>query len=157
MARKRIVVIDRELCNAIKCGYQCMRSCPINRAKKECIAVSEEDKKPLVSEELCIGCGICARRCEKAGYSAISVVNLPEKLEENPVHRYGRNGFSIYRLPMPKKDMVTALIGPNGVGKSTLMNILSNNLILRITHHLYYCIIYHSYEGFRITDHNSIC
>jgi ATP-binding cassette subfamily E protein 1 len=56
------------------------------------------------------------------------VVNLPDKLDENPVHRYGRNGFSLFRLPMPKKDMVTALIGPNGVGKSTLMDVLSGNI-----------------------------
>jgi ATP-binding cassette subfamily E protein 1 len=128
--QKRLAVIDRELCNPKTCGYYlCQRVCPVNRAKKECITVFETgekaDKKPLIDEVLCIGCGICVHKCPT---QAISVVNLPEKLDENPVHRYGRNGFSLFRLPMPKKDMVTALIGPNGVGKSTLMDVLSGNL-----------------------------
>lgn len=128
--QKRIAVIDRELCNPKTCGwYLCQRVCPVNRAKKECITMFGKDQggddKPLIDEILCIGCGICVHKCPT---QAISVVNLPERLDENPVHRYGRNGFSLFRLPMPKKDMVTALVGPNGVGKSTLMNILSGNL-----------------------------
>jgi ATP-binding cassette subfamily E protein 1 len=128
--QNRIAVIDRELCNPKTCGwYLCQRVCPVNRAKKECITVFDKeqggDAKPLIDEILCIGCGICVHKCPT---QAISVVNLPEKLDENPVHRFGMNGFSLYKLPMPKKDMVTALVGPNGVGKSTLMNVLSNNL-----------------------------
>jgi len=128
--QNRIAVIDRELCNPKSCGwYLCQRVCPVNRAKKECVTVHEKDHggdgKPLIDELMCIGCGICVHKCPT---QAISVVNLPEKLDESPVHRYGRNGFSVYRLPMPKKAMVTALVGPNGVGKSTLMNILSGNM-----------------------------
>ena len=125
--QKRIAVIDRDLCNPKSCGfYLCQRVCPVNRANKDCITVSEEDKKPFIAEELCIGCGICPKKCPN---KAIMVVNLPERLDELPVHRYGRNSFSLYRLPLPKKDMVTALIGPNGTGKSTIINIMSGNII----------------------------
>lgn len=127
MAKKRIVVHDRELCRFGKCGYRCIKICPINRSGEECIT-KEESGYPLFNEELCIGCGLCAKACEKAGFSAIMVVNLPKELEEDPIHRYGKNQFALYRLPMPKKKMVMGLIGPNGVGKTTVLNILSGNL-----------------------------
>ncbi|MCJ7816844.1 MAG: ribosome biogenesis/translation initiation ATPase RLI, partial [Candidatus Aenigmarchaeota archaeon] len=122
----RLAVIDRELCSPQACGfYLCRKSCPINRSGQDCITVSENDKKPFISEELCIGCGICVKKCPKA---AIDVVNLPAELQENPIHRYGQNLFSLYRIPVPKKNSVIGLIGPNGVGKSTVLNILSGNL-----------------------------
>jgi len=124
--RKRLAVIDRELCSPQACGfYLCRKVCPINRSGQDCITVSELDQKPLISEELCIGCGICVKKCPK---SAIDVVNLPQELEEMPIHRYGKNMFSLYRLPVPKKDSVIGLIGPNGMGKSTVLNILSGGL-----------------------------
>jgi ATP-binding cassette subfamily E protein 1 len=124
--KKRLAVIDRELCSPQACGlYLCRKVCPINRTGQDCITVSELDQKPLISEELCIGCGICVKKCPKA---AIDVVNLPSELQEMPIHRYGKNMFSLYRLPVPKKDSVIGLIGPNGVGKSTVLNILSGRL-----------------------------
>ncbi|RLJ10196.1 MAG: ribosome biogenesis/translation initiation ATPase RLI [Candidatus Aenigmatarchaeota archaeon] len=123
--RKRIAVIDRELCNPRVCNYICKSVCPINRTGQDCVTISEVDKKPLIDEDLCIGCGICVKKCPK---SAISIVNLPGELDEMPVHRYGPNMFTLYRLPIPKKNSVTGLIGPNGVGKSTVLNILSGNI-----------------------------
>lgn len=124
--KKRLAVIDRELCSPQACGhYLCRKVCPINRSGQDCITVSDTDQKPLISEELCIGCGICTKKCPKA---AIDVVNLPAELEEMPIHRYGRNMFVLYRIPVPKKDSVIGLIGPNGVGKSTVLNILSGGL-----------------------------
>ncbi len=122
----RLAVIDRELCSPQACGfYLCRKVCPVNRSGQDCITVSELDKKPLIGEDLCIGCGICVKKCPKA---AIDVVNLPAELNEMPIHRYGQNLFSLYRIPVPKKDSVIGLIGPNGVGKSTVLNILSGNL-----------------------------
>lgn len=128
MKKKRLAVIDRELCKNKKCGYQCMKTCPVNRSGEECIAIEEGGVYPVVNESLCIGCMLCQKKCEKMGYKAISVVNLPEKLEGDPVHRYGKNEFSLFRLPIPKKDFVVGLIGPNGIGKSTVLNMLSGNL-----------------------------
>jgi ATP-binding cassette subfamily E protein 1 len=120
----RIAVIDRGLCNPRLTGYTCTKVCPINRMGEECITVAE-DTKPNIDESICIGCGICVKKCDR---HAITVVNLPEALKEMPIHRYGQNMFTLFGLPLPKANAVVGLIGPNGVGKSTVMNVLSGNL-----------------------------
>ncbi|HEV3433530.1 MAG TPA: ribosome biogenesis/translation initiation ATPase RLI, partial [Nitrososphaera sp.] len=55
-------------------------------------------------------------------------VNLAKELSEDKVHQYGVNSFRFYRLPTPKKGAVVGLIGRNGMGKSTIVNILSGYL-----------------------------
>lgn len=122
---KRIAVLDREICKPSICNFLCKNVCPVNRSGDECVTINELDKKPLIEEILCIGCGICSHKCP---VKAISIVNLPSQLEESPIHRYGRNQFVLYRLPVPKNKMVVGLIGQNGVGKSTAIKILSNEL-----------------------------
>lgn len=120
----RIAVIDYEKCNPKKCSYECIRFCPRNRAGDKCI-FKGEDEKPVIDEGICIGCGICVKKCP---FRAIQVVNLPEALEEEPVHRFGKNGFVLYRLPIPTPGKVIGLLGSNGTGKSTALKILSGKL-----------------------------
>lgn len=45
------------------------------------------------------------------------------------VHRYGMNKFRLFRLPVPKEGQVTGLLGPNGIGKTTVVNILAGHLV----------------------------
>ncbi len=127
----RVATIDYEMCRPDKCGIPCIRFCPINKTKPyKAIELSEEKKgKPIIYEERCIACGICVKKCP---YRAISVVNLPEEVEENLIHRYGQNAFKLYGLPMPIESKIIGILGPNGIGKSTAMKILSGSLIPNI-------------------------
>ena len=64
-------------------------------------------------KRLCVGCGICIKKCP---FTAIDIVSLPEELE-HPTHRYGKNGFALYGLPIPVEGKVTGILGANGIGK----------------------------------------
>ncbi len=121
----RVAVVDQSLCRPSKCGHECIRFCPINRGGAKCVWLDEETGKARISEQLCVGCGICVKKCP---FHAISIVNLPEKLKKDLVHRYGPNAFELFKLPIPKEGKVLGIIGGNGIGKSTSLRILSGKL-----------------------------
>jgi ATP-binding cassette subfamily E protein 1 len=118
----RIAVINRDRCQPRKCAKECEYFCPPVRTGDETIVFV--DSKPVITENLCVGCGICVRKCP---FGAITITNLPEEMQD-PVHRYGLNGFALYGLPLPVEGRVTGLLGPNGIGKSTAVAILSGIL-----------------------------
>lgn len=121
----RIAVVDKERCiNARGCNFICQNACPVNRTGKECI-MPDEENKPVISEKLCIGCNICVHKCP---VDCVSIINLPEILKDEPIHRYSENGFVLYNLPIPIFGKVVGLIGKNGIGKSTAIKILSGIL-----------------------------
>ncbi len=123
----RIAVIDYDKCNPDKCGhFLCERVCPVNRMGGEAIIIDEDNYKPVIQEASCTGCGICVHKCP---FNAITIVNLPEELKEGCVHRYGINGFALYRLPVLKEGMVVGILGPNGTGKTTAVRILAGEMI----------------------------
>ena len=121
----RISILEKDRCQPKKCDYLCINYCPGVRMDEDTITINEDTKKPLISEELCEGCGICTNRCP---FDAISIINLPEAIGE-PIHRFGQNQFELFGLPSLESGSVLGLLGPNGIGKSTIMNILSGNLI----------------------------
>lgn len=119
----RIAVIDRIKCiKGRGCDFICSKYCPVNRNKGECVIENPLDNKAQIDEDLCIGCMICTHRCPT---KCISIVNLPEKLKELPIIRFGANAFELFRLPIPKMNSVVGIIGRNGIGKSTALNILT--------------------------------
>ena len=121
----RVAVLDRELCQPKKCGLECIKYCPVNKSGADCIILNEEIKKAQIDENICNGCGICVKVCP---FDAITIVNLATELSKDKVHQYGINSFRLYKLPTPTKGEVVGLLGRNGMGKSTVVNILSGNL-----------------------------
>jgi ATP-binding cassette subfamily E protein 1 len=138
---KRIAIIDQNKCKPDKCSKECIRSCPpqksgkqvieiidiedISKPKKELLGITDKKKVAKIFESMCIGCNQCVKRCP---FNAIKIINLPQENPEHIVHRYSMNGFRLYKLPILKTNTITGIIGENGVGKTTLIDILSNKM-----------------------------
>ncbi|KAL6155489.1 Fe-S cluster-binding ribosome biosynthesis protein [Exserohilum turcicum] len=121
----RIAIVNSDKCKPKKCRQECKKSCPVVRTGKLCIEVDSSSKIAFISERLCIGCGICPKKCP---FDAINIINLPTNLETQVTHRYSANSFKLHRLPMPRPGQVLGLVGTNGIGKSTALKILSGKL-----------------------------
>ncbi len=123
----RIAVLDADRCKPKRCDKICYRFCPKVRSKVE--AIIFEEGKPQIVEALCVGCGICVKKCP---FKAITIVNLPDELEAECSHRFGPNTFKLFRLPIPSQGVVLGLLGQNGIGKSTAIRILSGETRLNL-------------------------
>lgn len=151
----RIAIIDHDKCKPEKCAKECIKSCPPQKSGKQVIDIVDiedisskiqsqsnksdmvridskqidklKDKKKIakIAESLCIGCNQCVRVCP---FDAIKIINLPEENPADIVHRYSPNGFRLYKLPILKTNTIIGIVGANGVGKTTLIDILSNQI-----------------------------
>eukprot|EP00929_Paragymnodinium_shiwhaense_P118101 TRINITY_DN8979_c0_g2_i1.p1 TRINITY_DN8979_c0_g2~~TRINITY_DN8979_c0_g2_i1.p1 ORF type:complete len:612 (+),score=179.46 TRINITY_DN8979_c0_g2_i1:70-1905(+) len=124
-AKLRIAIVNGDRCKPKKCKQECKKYCPVVRTGKFCVEVSKDDKVAHISEPLCIGCGICVKKCP---FEAISIINLPKDLSKETTHRYGPNTFKLHRLPVPRPGQVLGLVGTNGIGKTTALSVLAGKL-----------------------------
>ncbi|MFX0125390.1 MAG: ATP-binding cassette domain-containing protein, partial [Candidatus Hodarchaeota archaeon] len=99
---------------------------------KNVITIRKETGKPIINNKKCLmakkgTCGVCINKCFPG---AISVVNLPSTETAGlQVHCYGENGFRYFGVPQIIPGKVIGLLGVNGIGKSTLLEILAGRKI----------------------------
>ncbi len=137
---KKVYLVDYDACQISSCGKPCIEKCPVvisNSRKKrpqdrheEPITVKKSENHIIIHSEFCIKCGICVNICPA---KAIYVKNLLDEPPDGvPVHRYISNGekvgFQLFNLPTLVPGRVSGLCGPNGIGKSTVLNILAGTL-----------------------------
>lgn len=70
---------------------------------KMCIEVAPNSKLAFISEELCIGCGICIKKCP---FEAINIINLPKSLDSCQAIFYFKVGLLLlsFKLMSVKTD-----------------------------------------------------
>ncbi|QZA88425.1 ribosome biogenesis/translation initiation ATPase RLI [Salinarchaeum sp. IM2453] len=98
---------------------------PLNRSGHEGFHVTEDGKLHIDDALVMAEHRLIEKKIPN---DAIKIIPLPTATGEL-AHQYGENGFRLYNLPAPEDGSVIGLLGRNGIGKSTALQILSGNQI----------------------------
>lgn len=122
-----LAIVEKDKCHSTKCQHECMKFDPLNRKKPDSGFHLGPDGKATIDKEVVTEMHrISANKCP---FEAIKIVNLPQRLDETGMtHCFGANSFELFGIPIIKKNTITGIIGRNGIGKSTALQILSGNL-----------------------------
>lgn len=123
--RKVIAIVEKAKCHPSKCQHECIKYDPVNKSGGEGFHIGSSGKSEISEDVVMEMHKICAKKCP---FQAIHIINLPEKLKEDPIHRYGKNSFELYSLPIVKENTIVGIIGRNGIGKSSALQILSGSI-----------------------------
>ena len=90
---------------------ECIKFCPRVRAGDETVIMGEEGK-PIISEELCVGCGICIHKCP------FDAIKMDHDYELAVYDRIENNIFNKERLSRP--ESYYSVLRPNNYNKEEI-------------------------------------
>ncbi|MFB6191514.1 MAG: ribosome biogenesis/translation initiation ATPase RLI [Candidatus Nanohaloarchaea archaeon] len=124
--KKFIVVVDQDKIEPDLARETVINYDPLNRAGKEGgFYINEEEELHIDEEDV-----MEAHRMAIKKYpyeDAIKLVQLPHE-EGEKVHQFSENSFRLYGLPEPEEGAVVGILGENGTGKSTALEILAGRI-----------------------------
>ncbi|MHA1731364.1 MAG: ribosome biogenesis/translation initiation ATPase RLI [Promethearchaeota archaeon] len=137
---RKVYLVDYDKCTPNSCGRPCVTKCPVylgnarkkpNQPKDEVpIRLKKSTGRVIIKSALCLQCGVCVNVCPTRAVYVKNLLDEPARLGKT--HQYigggGEPGFRLYNLPVLTPGRVTGLCGPNGIGKSTVLEILAGNL-----------------------------
>ncbi len=123
--KKVIAIVEKDKCNPARCQHECIKYDPINKSGGEGFHIGESGKAEIAPELVNEMHKLSAKKCP---FQAIHIAKLPEKLNEDPIQKFSINSFELFSLPIVKPKTIVGIIGRNGIGKSTALQILSGNL-----------------------------
>ena len=115
----RVAVLLEERCKPNSNAFAYLKKYS-EMCERECIQVEGSKCKILET-----ACPVCFTRAKHCPDGAVKIINLPEELDTDLTHSYGDNSFRLFRLPSPRQEQIVGILGPNGIGKSTAINLLS--------------------------------
>ena len=115
----RVAVLLEERCKPNSNAFAYLKKYS-EMCERECIQVEGSKCKILET-----ACPVCFTRAKHCPDGAVKIINLPEELNTDLTHSYGENAFRLFRLPSPRQEQIVGILGPNGIGKSTAINLLS--------------------------------
>ena len=115
----RVAVLLEERCKPNSNAFAYLKKYS-EMCDRECIQVEGSKCKILEA-----ACPVCFTRAKHCPDGAVKIINLPEELDTDLTHSYGENAFRLFRLPSPRQEQIVGILGPNGIGKSTAINLLS--------------------------------